>query len=169
MWYRCAGRGRKVNNTCRRVIRLDRERLAELAGVEKFSDSCWRDLIELTTTLAERWRGPMAPDFMLDAAWTGGLHRQPRQIEIEVRRAFVEAVEQIWHESGGTGWGSSYVKDKGYIGPLNRLLQELLRATGDNKPGAAGENKSLAAALHHDIEFLRTGTERDHGKLRPSR
>ncbi len=134
------------------VITLDRERLEKLAGV-KFSDNDFCELVELTAAVAERFQGPASPDFMLDDAWKERWHQQPRQIEMDVRRAFVEAVEGVWHECGATGLGSYYNKEEAkHTGRLNLLLQELLRAVGEDKPG-------LAATLHHDIEFLHTGVD----------
>lgn len=137
------------------VITLDRDRLKKLAGVT-FSDDDFCELIELTTMIAERYQGPVPPDFMLDDAWEERWHQQPRQIAMEVRRAFVEVVEAIWHECGGTGLGSYHdaykPKHAKHTGRLNRPLQELWRAAGMSGPG-------LAATVHHDIEFLRTGTD----------
>lgn len=135
------------------AITLNRSLLEQLAGVE-FSDEDFSGLVDATTTIANKFRTPI-PDFMLDGAWVKNWHRQPRQIEMEVRRAFVEEVEGIWKTyTRSPTRGSFYVSGKKYTGPLNLLLQELLIAAGYKRAG-------LAANVHHDIEFLHTGKERD--------
>jgi hypothetical protein len=141
----------------RKPIRIDKDELEKLAKV-KFS---WSDIAELvgrTTDYRERFQGPPLPDFMLVDAT-----RSSPTTELEARRAFVEAVEGVWHErSRKRGPGSSYqsiIRKRVFVkqiheGPLLRLLLTLFQAMGE------AESPS-PATLHHDLNFLRTSCERN--------
>lgn len=145
--------------TPRKIITLDRERLETLAGL-KFSDASFAELVELTATVAGKFQGPAPPDFMLEDAWSERWHQEPRQIEMDVRRAFVEAIDALWHECGGKGRGSYYDGFNGiYSGQLLALLRELFRILG-------WSDSTSAASLHHDLTFLATGRERERSRKR---
>jgi hypothetical protein len=147
------------------TLRLDKDRLEELAKVT-FTWSDVEDFVEICTDYSRRFRGPI-PDFML---YDSPITRQlPETIELEARRAFVEAVEGIYRERVRRRGGSAYnhlrveagdrahdPAEPTHTGPLIDLLQELFRAMNEPDPPSA-------ATLHHDLEFIRTHTERDHG------
>jgi hypothetical protein len=140
----------------RRPVRIDKEELDALAGVT-FEWSDVAELVDLVSTYVERFGGPPLADYLLDHSWER--HSQPSRMELEGRRAFVEAVEGVWRERcRRTGLGAHYdPDDEIHSGPLVKLLQYLLRAAGEAKPPSA-------ATLAHDVKFLATGRERRRGK-----
>jgi hypothetical protein len=138
----------------RRPVRIDRDELNTLAGVE-FTWGDIGDLVELCTVYRERFCGPPPPDFMLaDAPVT---KQPPATTEQEARRAFVAAVEAIWRERWQKGGhGSAYRWEReAHDGPLLRLLHKLFEAMGEPNPPSV-------AALHHDIVAVTNERERPH-------
>jgi hypothetical protein len=146
----------------RRSIRLDKEELEALAGVE-FTVYDLVHLVDLCTIYTERFRDPVpVPEFMKPKPTA---HNAARAADLEARRAFVEAVEGIWRERyRKRDYGSSYSwKYDRYDGLLLRLLRKLFEAMREPNPPSS-------ATLHHDLDFLRTGRgerTRDSKRKRP--
>jgi hypothetical protein len=118
------------------IVRLDRERLEQLAGVTiDWTDI--QDLLRLITGYATRSRDPTT---------------NYRSYERDVRRAFIETILYAWWNwyarSGGVYLNSNYAPK----GPLIRFIKELF--------GAAGEVSPSPTTLYWDIQYICTGKER---------
>jgi hypothetical protein len=137
-----------------RSVRIDWYRLNKIAKVQFTADDI-HELVDLASDYVRRFGDEPVPDFMLEYAV------KCHTTDKEVRRAFVEAFEGIWRERlRRRGRGAYYnLFDAKHTGPLVRLIQHLLR-------GARDPNPPSAAVLFHDIKFLATGKERNHGKPR---
>jgi hypothetical protein len=140
----------------KRRYEFDGDLLRKLAGVE-FSLSDLGALADLAAIYVERL--DKVPDFMLPDCRPDPSNKHQHV----ARRAFVQAVAETWWEASrrtgrgsyrtGVGSKSGHKGEHSHSGPLIRLLQELLRAVGQ---------QHSAATLHHDLEFLRTEKPRQH-------
>jgi hypothetical protein len=131
----------------RRPIRIDWNELDALADTS-FTWSEVGELVDLCTIYAERFREPVT-DYILTCVD----EQSPKRVELEARRAFVEAVEGVWRESRRRpGRGSFVSRHKGRDGPLLRLLQKLFVAAGEAPPSPT--------TVHDDIVWLERQRER---------
>jgi hypothetical protein len=77
----------------------------------------------------------------------------PKTVELEARRAFIDAAEGVWRERRRKrGRGSFVSRHKGRDGPLLRLLRYLFIAAGEVPPSPT--------TLDDDIRWLETQRER---------
>ena len=141
----------------------DRDRLSELGGVQ-FTDDDVAEWEELLRTYRERWQDGLAHDNIL----VSGLLPvpDPRELRLRARRAVVEHVADLWVACRGRGSGAYKIKvltdeehetvyKTQFEGRLLDLLEEFFRQAGDPQ---------TRATLYHDVQFLRTGTERKRGR-----
>jgi hypothetical protein len=139
------------------IVRLDLGHLIKLAKVDlNLNDLA--EFVELLTIYATRFQEDTfnrAPDWM-QREWYG--FDRPRAAEREARRALVAAIAEIWRARGGRTVGSYYSDlEEECEGPLLDLLEALLRGVN---------NLQLPSrdTLHHDLRFIATGRERNHGR-----
>lgn len=136
------------------LVSLNKDELENAARV-KFSDEQIAEFVSLLTMYSARFDDDAsAPRFM----WPDSTPLN-EAFEQSARRAFVGAVRDIWIEAGqGNGGqiGSYNAADGTCSGPLFNLLWLLLNST----PAAGVWSQST---IHHDVVFLATGRERDHG------
>lgn len=135
-----------------RAIRLDKDLLDKLGDVH-FSWSDFQEIVAHCSMYVERFSAPASSQPFHIRDWEGT--KRPEHVELEARRAFVQAIAETWADCRRKkGLGSAYnINDEIHTGPLNMLLQELFREIGGPTPPSA-------TTLHHDLKFLSTGRER---------